>query len=785
MRPVAWIAVLLLWRAALGAGGPGHTLSGYVTDASTGETVIGVNVAVRSLSIGAVTDDNGYFRIGGVPSGPIRLDFSHVAFRPRSVTVDVKDRGIVLENTALRPRTLGLDAVTVTGKKTGGDPDRMEPGYRRMTPQAIAGIPEPRKDVFSAVKYLPGVSGVDPVSPLVSVRGGDPGENLVLLDGVPIYNPYHNVQASGLFNLYAVKNVEILVGGFGAEYGGRNSSVLSVTTREGNNERLHGEIEPTLSGTNAVLDFPLGRNATMMVSGRFYYDLVSRYLFDSPNTFYDTNIALNWKLGKRHWLMLRAFQSRDWIDYRLSGFFSYFEKTFDTGLFDDYDYRYRTDWSNRAVTGVLKTVISPKVYLKTQVSGSFFDSDNRSLIDFQYTDPDTRESVRLYYQTEIRNRIRDVGGRTALSAVLGRAHTVTLGAEANAYGFENDILINRLSEGRTARNPRLAAGFAEDLLGLGPLKIRAGIRLSRFSFDGRWRREPRLSASLQLPRGVLLRAAWGRYLQFITSINSREYELSQFLDNYVPLRNREPAASTHAIVGFERGLSENSRLSVDGYIKDISRVYTFDYDVSELEAVRFTDKLRSGTGKSVGVELLWQGAWRTFSGWASYGIGRSTRRYPHIMNGKEFLFDYDRTHAFKAVITHQVHPALSYSGSLRVLSGVPATIERTTRSYFYYDPLSGAVSTYPVGYGPVRNNARLPCVIQLDAGLKKRVRKGFGADLARFLGAKESYVNVTFNNLLFFAHRNVWFYIPFEGKELYGLGTNYFPTVSTGVTVKF
>jgi hypothetical protein len=211
----------------------------------------------------------------------------------------------------------------------------------------------------------------------------------------------------------------------------------------------------------------------------------------------------------------------------------------------------------------------------------------------------------------------------------------------------------------------------------------------------------------------------------------------------------------------------------------------FDYNINELEAYNFSDKLKTGTGKSYGIEFLWQGSWRRFSGWISYGISKSTRSYPHIMNGKTFLFDYDRTHAFKAVISHQIHPALSYSGTLRILSGVPKTIERTTKSYFYYDPISGTYSTYPVGYNATKNNARLPLYVQLDLGIKKRIRKGFGAELAEFLGAEESYMNFSFNNLLFFLHRNVWFYLPIDEDKLYGVGTNYIPTFSAGYTIKF
>jgi hypothetical protein len=782
---ISAVLALSLFAAVLSHGAATYTVSGYVVDRTTGETVIGVNVVVRDQWMGAVTDGNGFFRIGGLPAGRVVLDISHIAYQPAAVSVLIENKGLVLADVSLQPKTLEMKEMVITAQKSDLSDGRIDTGYRKMTPTAILSIPDQRKDVFRAVKYLPGIEGVDPISPLYSVRGGDPGENLVLLDGVTIYNPYHYVQASGLFNLYAIKNVEMLVGGFGAEFGGRNSSVLYITTREGNNEKLHGEIEPTITYTNAVFDFPVGRNATLMVSGRVYYDLITRFLMNSPSYFYDTNIALNWKLGSRNRLSLRYFHSKDMNDFQSADYLSYLGETFDTDVFDDYNFRFKTIWKNQAVTGILKTVISSRLYVKTQLSGSFFSSENVSLLDFRYTDPKTGETAKLFYLAEIQNRIQDISGKSVFSLTLGPSNTFSFGAEASRYGFDNDIRINQLSEGKTARNPDLVACFAEYRIGAGRLTFRTGLRFSKFGFMDSWYAEPRLSAALDLPREFRLKAAWGRTLQYITSVNSQEYELSQFLDYYYPLKNRDPSASTHTILGLEKKLSGNSSVSMDCYYKDISRVYAFDYNISEMEAFRFSDKLKAGTGRAYGVELLWQGTWRTFSGWISYGIGRSTRSYPHILNGRTFLFDYDRTHAFKAVITHRIHPALSYSGTLRILSGVPKTVGRTERSYYYYDPVSGGVSTYPVDYNETKNNARLPLFVQLDAGLKKRIRKGFGADLADFLGAKESYVNVTFSNLLFFLHRNVWFYLPLEQKKLYGLGTNYFPTFSTGYTIKF
>ncbi len=768
-----------------------HTISGYVVDRKTGETIIGVNVVVRDTQTGAAADGNGYFRITGLPAGKYTLDFFHIAYAKHEVQVTIQDKSMVLADIQLQPKPVELQEVVVTGKRSEITDYDVETSVKELTPLAIRSIPTSRGDVFKALKYLPGVESVEPFSPLYSVRGSDPGENLILLDGVTIYNPYHFVTSTGMFNLYAIKNVELLVGGFGAEYGGRNSSVLYITTREGNNQKLHGEFEPGIMASKAVLDFPIGKSATMMVSARFHYDLLSRFLFYSPSYFYDMNISLNWKLSQRNRLSLRYFNSRDFFDYSFARYSSYFSNTFDTDdqelsdFLDDFDVIYNMKWRNQAATAILKTVLHPSLYLKTQISGSFFSSTNLSVLNFEYTDEETSESVKLSYQTDISNKITDLGLKSTLSAMLSSNNTLKFGGELNRYFFGNDVSINRFSAGKTERTPILFAGFIEDMINIGRLALRPGIRFSKFNYSKKWYLEPRFNGTLNFTDNTKLKAAIGKYHQYIVSINSQEYELSQFVDYYYPLQNNKPSLSTHYILGLEHALTENSQLSIDLYYKDIARTYTFDHNVSELDIYQFSDKLKQGSGKAYGVELLWQGKWRNFSGWVSYGVSRAKRRYPHIMNGKSILFDYDRTHSFKTVIHHQIHPALSYSGTLRIISGVPKTLENSTKSYFYYNPQNNGYAVYPTYVTERKNNVRLPLFIRLDLGLKKRIRKGLAAELAEFIGAKESYLNANFGNLLFLFHRNVWFYMPVSDNRLYGIGTNYLPDFSIGYTVKF
>jgi len=782
---IYWRFILMIWLAVNGLYAQTFALSGYVVDQVSRETIIGVNIIVKGELMGAASDGNGFFRITGLASGKYVLELHHINYAVKMIEVIISDRSLVLDDIPLAEKPIEMEEIIVTAPPSEIADTKVESGFRVITPAEIKTIPAHRNDIFRAIKYLPGITGVDPISPLYSVRGGDSGENLILLDGVTIYNPYHFVTASGLFNIYAIKNVEMMVGGFSAEYGGRNSSVLYITTREGNSRQLHGELEPSLTHTNAVFDFPVGNNATMMVSGRYHYNLIARYLINSPSYFYDMNISFNWKISRLNRLSLSYFYSKDYFDFTASNYLSYLGNTFDTDIFDDYDAQYHNKWRNHAVSAVLKTVLSPKLYLKTQLSGSFFSSENSSLLDFESFDEEKNETSKLFYRNNMNNAIRDLSLKSSLSFKWNEWNTLALGGEFNRYYFSNDFLINFFSEGKSVREPDLLAGFAEDKVTLGRFILRCGMRFSRYSLIDRWYTEPRLNAVLELPRQLRIKGAWGKYYQYIMSINSQEYEISQFLDYYFPLENQKPGASIHYILGVEKSLGNYSQFSLDFYYKEIDRTYAYDYNLSELEIFGFSEKLRAGHGTSYGLEFLWKGTWEKFSGWVSYGISRSTRSYPHIMNGKELLFDYDRTHSFKAVINHQILPRLSYSSSLQIMTGVPKTLEIAAKSYYYYDPLTGTYATYQTYDTPLKNNARLPFYLRLDLGLKKQIRKGFGADLSNFLGAKESYLNFSIGNILFLFHRNVWFYFPTGKEKLYALGTNYLPFINFGYTIKF
>jgi hypothetical protein len=766
------------------------TISGYVSDGKTRETLIGATIQIKDENRAAVTDGNGFFSINGIRKGSHTLIISHLGYHTEEIRLNVESKGIVLTDISLTPAPLSLEEVSIIAPRTNEIADRtVEAGHIQLTPKMIQSIPTAGKDVFAAVKYLPGIDRTEPFSPLYTVRGGDPGENAVMLDGVMIYNPYHSSITSGIFNTMTIKNVDLLVGGFGAEYGGRNSSVMYITTIDGNPNELHGEIEPSTFYSKLFLEFPAGRNASMMVAGRYLYDIATNFIFKSQNYFYDYNLSYTNRINNRNRLTLKYFESKDYTGYNFNTFYRYFGNTFNTDVYDDFILEQRNHWKNRAATLIHKLIVSPGIYVRTQVYYSSHRSKNYSGLDFRLSAPEEDgDTIQIQWQSKNRlgSEITDMGLKSAVSVKLANFSELQAGIEYNAYVFNNSIAINGIDNGSLTRFPSLMALFIEDKITAGRLSVRPGIRVTQYN-NSRWMYEPRFNASIQLPGQMKLKLAYGEYLQYIISMNSAEVEMTQIVDYYYPLGDLDPSKSVHYIAGLEKNINPSLFVSLDGYYKKIPRIYAFDMN----NYFGFSERVQQGNGNAYGIELLINGKVRNISGWMSYSYAKATRQFPgsEINDGKVYDFDYNRPHAFKSVVTYQMTPAFALNTSLVFLSGIKRSIENTLQSYYYYDPVTSQTAFFPMYTTNRKNGARMPPVINLDLGIRKELLSGLGKELAEFFKADESYITVTIRNILFL-YRNVEFYIPGNGLPGYGdkyipFGSNYLPSAGFSYTLKF
>jgi outer membrane cobalamin receptor len=777
------LIILFLSCWALMAPAQRISLSGLVSDAQTGETLPGATVMwLGSVNRGTTANENGLFSLAGLPTEKGVLQVSFIGYQSVKIDFDGKTNKQRFLAVGLFPSAVELKEVSIMGNSHEhlGDRDT-EMSRHHLTSKAIQSIPTARNDVFKALRYLPGIEATEPLSPMVSVRGSDPGDNLIMLDGVAIYNPYHFISSTGIFNMQTVKAAEVLAGGFGAEYGGRNASVINISTKDGDQSGVHGEVQPTTVETKAFVEFPVGKKTTMMTAARINYDLLSNLMLYSNNYFYDANFSLTHRFSDKNRLTLKYFTSRDHTKIDFNAIYRYMGNSMggEFGeIFEDLSLKWQNQWRNNVATAIWQVVASPRLFFRLQVAASLHDADNYTELSMLF------EDVAFDSSTKFQSKVHDYSAKFTVDYNLFHGNTLKAGAEFNQYEFFNASALSRIENESATRNANLQAFFIEDKMRIGALILRPGIRFSNYRQQG-FKAEPRFNAALELNDGLKILAAWGIYNQYIVSMNTQEFEFNQFLDYYYPLGNVDPSRSVHYMLGAVKQFGKNHSLTIDLYYKDISRTYIFDLLQSQYEAFALSDKIVAGSGKSLGMELLWRGSIGKLSGWGSYALSKSTRSFSNIMNGREFAYDYDRRHSLKAVLNYQATQRISYSASLLAQSGVPRSVERTGQVYYQYEPLTGQmVYNYQFVTGS-KNSVRMPWLLYLDFGLQKELISGFGNDIAKFFGADHSYLTLNVYNALFF-RRNVLYYFSMgEMGKYVPMGDSYLPLVSAGYTIKF
>lgn len=752
-------------------------ISGFVYDSQTGESIIGVNVFIQKTGQGAATDLDGFFVMRDAQEGIVELTFSHIAYIDTIHVLSLNSQDLFISSITLQAHAIDTKAIEVVGKRSSIIKD-MDISSFQVDPVVLTEIPQLNKDVFKLIKFSPSVTTSDPMSPQYYVRGSDPGENLVQMDGMTIYNPQHFMGSSAIFNPYSIKNVEMLVGGFDAEYGGRNASIMNISTREGHKSEIHGEFRPGISGISGAIEFPAGKNGTAMLSGRTFTDFMLRVMMGSPNLVMDYNAAYRVQLAKTSF-RFSGFFARDYMDYSVDNLMLFFPED----LFESFGEGFVTNTTNRALGVKFNSVLLPSLTLEGQVYHSASSVDNLTYFNYEISDTADNELASLDYKTHIENSISENTGKANLTWYSFWNQTLKMGFEVNDINFANEVGRFEAKPNPNESGTQFQAMFAQDKIELGPLQLKFGLRSSRSLAQNDWNLEPRASASLRIMDDHLFKAAYGKYYQYLTTMDSKGDEFIQFLDYYQSLEDRPPLNSIHYILGLSGPLIGLLEYEFSAYYKDLKQLYRATYS-NTLTAGERSALIEGGSGESYGFEMLVKGEIGRLSGWLGYNYSKGFRRYPTILDGERSLFDADQPHSLKSILLYKLTPDIVASSTLQITSGFPRTWETGMRMHSTYDPLTNTYGWFATYLTPERNNVRYPPRISWDIGWKKKLRSGFGFNLAEYLGGVDAYMTMTIRNLIFL-HRNPMYYFYIPNYGYYGMDAELLPSISFGYSLTF
>ncbi|MBC9909166.1 TonB-dependent receptor [Chitinophaga varians] len=712
-----------------------HTLSGYVEDAMSGERLIGVSLVAPQYQAGTVTNAYGFYSLT-LPADTVMVQLSYLGYQRL-------DTFVTMQNTrsfSFRLKTLSSQLGEVTIRGTGADNNLASSQMSRINLSAALVRATPRllgePDLFKTLQLMPGVKqGTEATSALL-VRGGTPDQNLILLDGAPLYNPVHLMGLFSTFNTSVLKDVTLYKGAFPARYGGRLSSVVDISTKDGDMHNIHGNFSVGLLSAQAMLEGPIkeGKTTFVISARRSYPDLAAKlYLRFQENppdkfrlNFYDVNAKLHHKFSDRDKLYFSFYGGRDKLAMRQ-------QYVGGPGDFDKFatDYVTNTDihWGNYTGTIRWNHVYSPKLFSNVMLIGS----DYRFQTVFDQAG--TASTGKFTDYQKLVSGIRDYGGRIDVDYQPNPAHTIKAGAQLMARVFTPGVLQTRQTDKDVVTVDSANSNhnihtqemtlYAEDDWELSKnLKVNAGLHFSAFNVEKRLYTslQPRLSARYLLPGNWALKASYSRMTQYIHLLAYNSISLPA--DLWVPATDRvRPQDADQFALGVARNLfGEKFEFSAEAYYKHMQHVIEYKEGANYLTSTKgdsWQEQVVAGEGQSYGMELLLQKKTGRLTGWAGYTLAWANRQIPQVNFGRQFPYKYDRRHDVHLVAVYKLRKGIELSGSWTYQSPAPFTIPETS-----YSGLTNPIPTsgWPgqprkVDYLSSRNNVRLKAYHRLDLGI--------------------------------------------------------------------
>jgi hypothetical protein len=731
---------------AAAQGFPAGVVAGTVAARSDTGAVMPASGAVVSIigsSLNATTDSAGRFVIGGVPVGPQAIRVTLAGYRVVNRGVRVPEGDTVRVAVTLQSDAQVLSPVRTVAKGSDAEAFASKPnvGTIAMGAAAMAGVPsvgEP--DVVRVAQLLPGVVARNDFNTGLNVRGGEADQNLVLLDGYPIYNPFHFGGVFSTFMDATVGGIELMTAALPARYGGRLSSVLDVRSAEETRPGVHASADISALGTSARFagTFDAGRGTWSVAGRRTYADAVTTVFTNDifPYHFHDLHAHASWSLPSNVRLTLTAYEGRDVLDANLAEFAS------DSVASKAGRGEWAFDWGNRVLGATIAKDLGPEARipvlglrlgesttLEQRVAASGF-STVLDLGDGAFSQ---------------RSRIGDVSVSGSLLA-RGASHDRSAGYELATHRirYASGSTQTGTTDFDLVQSPGSAAAWIDDLWRVSPRWIvEGGLRAEALTVR-KWRAlSPRASVKFFASDKIALTAGVGRVTQWQHSLAGdgplRYFEIWIASDSAIPV-----ATAWHYVTGLERLIGSIGTVKLEAYYKRYDRVLEANW--SE-DPSRHGDEFFATEGKSYGVDLLARiqppnglGGWIAYT----YGVSSRWRDTLHWAPG------HDRRHNLNVVATWR-RARYRYGARLGYATGSPYTpivgeIARRT-----YDPSrdhwgTGDPQRFIESLGGARNSARFPPShrLDLDASREYKVR---GATVVPYV----SVLN-TFNSKNVFAY---------------------------------
>jgi len=651
-------------------------------------------------------------------------------------------------------------------------------------------------DVLKSIQLLPGVQSGTEGSSGIYVRGGGPDQNLILLDGVPVYNVNHLFGFFSVFNGYAISDITLYKGGFPARYSGRLSSVLDIRMKEGNMKKYAGEVSIGIIASKFTLEGPIVKDKTsFIISGRrTYLDLLTipfQLLFSGLNTeatffggyfFHDLNAKINHKISDKDRIFLSTYMGRDKVYMNMiSKWDEYQDKT-----------RFDLHWGNITTALRWNHVFSPKLFANFTLTYSQYNFVTEAANEYQYHSWSNPEDDKLYtskYSLGYFSGIIDEAIVSDFDYNLNSKNRIKFGTNYAYRIFKPGISAMSITdEGEdmeidtTWGNTNLHANeftiYAEDEISINKaIKVNLGVNYSNFAvrdtiYDS-W--QPRIAARVLMSDKVSLKFSYSHMTQYLHFLTNTSIGLPT--DLWLPVTDLfPPETSIQYAAGIAIKIFKKYNFSIEGYYKTMENLIEYKegasfLDIEEGASVGWESKVLSGRGWAYGAEFLIEKNIGDLSGWIGYTLSWTNRQFDEIAFGKVFPYRYDSRHDIGIALIYKINDHIDMGATW--VYGTGSAVTLAEQRFLPYENVENYLNNVEWGtstseYYGSRNNYRMPAYHRLDIGFNFMKEKKRGTRTWSF-GLYNAY------------NRQNAFYVDFNG----GLFGEYYSDRETRKLVKY
>jgi len=687
--------VLVFLISASLATAQSFTLSGYIQNADTGEKLIGANIYNKANLKGTTSNNYGFFSLT-LPQGEYDFIFSYVGHTAEEKKINLRKN--VQLSISLKA-SVEIEEVEIKANRLEQAVESTQMSTINLSVKMIKEIPAlfGEVDVIKAIQLLPGVqSGTEGASGLY-VRGGGPDQNLILLDGTPVYNASHLFGFFSVFNVDAINNVKLIKGGFPARYGGRLSSVLDISLKEGNSKKFQGTGSIGLISSKLTFEGPIIKDKTSFIvsARRTYLDYLIQPLLraiegDEYTTqgyfFYDLNAKVNHKFSDKDHLYLSVYTGEDRF-YRKQSPYTYL---YDGDLFTEQSSN-SLGWGN--ITSALRWnhQYNPKLFSNTSITYSNYDFGVKSSME-SYVESGGVTTNELNSLSFV-SGIEDFAGKIDFDYIPQSNHFIRFGSNYIYHTFKPGASVFKMKNmavgdidttmGEKDIKAHEFSLYIEDDYEISTrIKANIGLHYSGFLVNKKYYQslQPRISARYLLNETWSIKTSYAKMEQYIHLLTNNNIGLPT--DLWVPAtENILPQKSHQIALGLTKTFTDMYRLSIEGYYKTMNNLIEYKDGASFMGLnSEWEDKVEMGRGWSYGGELFFEKRLGKVTGFVGYTLSWTNRQFENINEGEVFPYKYDRRHDVSVVLSAPLNDKWDFSVSWVYGTGTAHTL--ATERYF-------------------------------------------------------------------------------------------------------